>query len=190
MIDLFNTVRQHPEYFKQLKCKGLLFTQYDCPQEKLTQDLFSEHNYIAYVVSGKRVFYLPGEMHTMTEGKCVFAKKGAWIAEKELGQGWCVLVFFIPDDFLKQFVQENRSSLPLIANKQSGRQMVDLEVNNSTKGFFQSMIPYFDQLPPVPEGLLELKFNELLFNLLINPNNQAFLSWIYTLACDGSQLHV
>lgn len=78
MINLYETVRQHPEYFKQLQCKGLLFTQYDCPQQDAIQDLFSEHNYIAYVISGKRIFHLPGETYVMTAGKCVFAKKGAW----------------------------------------------------------------------------------------------------------------
>jgi AraC-like DNA-binding protein len=188
MIDLFNTLRQHPEHFKQLKCKDVLFTQYDCPQEKAMQDLFSQHNYIAYALSGKRVFYLPGEIHAMTEGKCVFVKKGAWIAEKEMGVGWCVLVFFIPDNYLKQFVHESRTNLPVLPKGEiSNYQVVDLEVNRTTKSFFESMIPYFDQAPPIPEALMELKFKELLFNLLINPSNKTFLSWLYTIADSSKQ---
>ncbi len=186
MIDLFNTIEQYPEHFKQLKCKELLFTQYDCPQEKAKQDLFSQHNYIAYVVSGKRIFYLPGEIHAMTEGKCVFVKKGGWIAEKELGAGWCVLVFFIPDAYLKHFINESRPNLPSVSKEQVNNcQIFNLEVNISTRSFFQSMIPYFDQHPPIPEGLIELKFKELLFNLLINSGNQNLLSWLYTIADSG-----
>ncbi|MFT3823947.1 MAG: AraC family transcriptional regulator [Chitinophagaceae bacterium] len=183
IVDLFHTVLQHPEHFRQLKCGELLFTQYDCPQQATLQDLFSETNYIAYVVSGKRVFHLPGEQHIMTEGKCVFAKKGGWIAEKEPGQGWCVLVFFIPDTYLKRFGNEYRPHLPIeLSGESSTTQMIDLDVNEVTRSFFYSMIPYFTQVTAPPESLLELKFKELLFNILINRKNIALLSWIRQLA--------
>lgn len=179
IIDLFNTVRQHPEHFRQLKCGDLLFTQYDCPQQAAMQDLFSETNYIAYVISGKRIFHLPGEQHIMTEGKCIFAKKGGWIAEKEAGQGWCVLVFFIPDEYLKKFSNEYRSQLPFnLPEDAVTTQMITLDVNETTRSFFYAMIPYFNQSPPPPEPLLELKFKELLFNILINRKNSMLLAWI------------
>jgi AraC-like DNA-binding protein len=182
MINLYETVLQHPDYFKQLKCNGMLFTQYECLQQTVFQDLFSEHNYIAYIISGKRTFHLPGERHSMTEGKCVFAKKGAWIAEKEPGDGWCVLVFFIPDNYLQQFVKESRSNLPVAVRRpETNQQMIDLDVNEITRHFFYSMIPYFDSSSTVPESLLELKFKELLFNVLINPENAALLAWLYAL---------
>jgi len=160
------------EHFKQLKCNGLLFTQYDCPQQALKQDLFSASNYIAYVLSGKRIFHLPGETHVMTEGKCVFAKKGGWIAEKEPAEGWCVLVFFIPDEYLKSFITEYRPNLPIKKDPTPpDEQMLDLQVNETSRSFFYSMLPYFLQEPPPPESLVELKFRELLFNMLINPAN-------------------
>lgn len=183
IIDLLNTVRQHPEHFRQLKCGDLLFTQYDCPQQSIMQDLFSETNYIAYVISGKRTFHLPGEQHVMTEGRCVFAKKGGWIAEKEPGEGWCVLVFFIPDEYLKKFNNEYRPHLPVsLSNEGVTTQMINLDVNEVTRSFFYAMIPYFTQTTPPPESLLELKFKELLFNILINRRNTALLSWIRQLA--------
>lgn len=186
IIDLYNTVKQHPEYFRQIKCGELLFTQYDCPQQAIMQDLFSESNYIAYVVSGKRVFHLPGETHVMTEGKCVFAKKGGWIAEKEPGEGWCVLVFFIPDDYLKKFVNEYRAHLPMVQSANIVTQMIDLEVSEVTKSFFYAMIPYFMQQTPPPESLIELKFRELLFNVLITKGNGDLLAWIRQLADNKS----
>lgn len=179
IVDLHTTVRDHPEHFKQLKCNGLLFTQYDCPQQALKQDLFSASNYIAYVLSGKRIFHLPGETHVMTEGKCVFAKKGGWIAEKEPADGWCVLVFFIPDEYLKKFITDYRPNLPIKSNPVlPAAQMIDLGVNDTSKSFFHSMLPYFVQQPPPPESLVELKFRELLFNMLINPANGSLLAWL------------
>jgi AraC-like DNA-binding protein len=190
LIDLYETIKTHPGYFKQLHCRELLFTQYDCPQEDIRQDLFSACNYIAYVVSGKRIFYTPGAIHVMTEGKCVFAKQGGWIADKEPGEGWCVMVFFIPDDYLKEFVKGNRQHLPIRAlEKAPASQMIDLHITELTKSFFASMIPYFTQAVTPPEYLLELKFKELLMNILIDPANRLLLSWLCELGeCDKPPL--
>ena len=44
------------------------------------------------------------------------------------------------------------------------------------------MIPYFTQNPPPPERLLELKFRELVFNLLINPANASLLQYACSMA--------
>ncbi|MBO9563751.1 MAG: helix-turn-helix transcriptional regulator [Niastella sp.] len=179
IIDLYETIREHPQYFKQLQGKHFLFTQYDCPQEAIKQDLFSTHCYIAYVLQGKRIFHLPGESYDMTAGKCVFAKKGGWIAEKEPAEGWCVLVFFMTEDFLKTFLKEYRSNMAMKAGEAlPGTQMIALDVNDTTRSFFHSMLPYFVQSPPPPESLVELKFKELLFNLLINPTNHSLLTWV------------
>lgn len=115
-----------------------------------------------------------------------FCKERRVVAEKEPGVGWCVLVFFIPDSYLKQFVNESRESLSMVVRtSMANKQMLELDVNPVTEGFFTSMIPYFDTVPKVPESLLELKFKELLFNLLTNPQNNALLQWLYTLADDA-----
>ena len=183
MINLFETIKEHPEYFKQLSCKELLFTQYDCPQEEARQDLYAQNNYIVYVLSGNRIFLQPGATIAMTAGKCVFVKKGGWIAEKGPADGWCVLVFFIPDDYLKQFVREYRTSLP-IAKEQypAPKQMFELTINDTTTSFFTSMVPYFTQNPPPPADLLELKFRELVFNVLVNPFNKELLTYLCSIA--------
>jgi AraC-like DNA-binding protein len=186
IINLYEAVKAHPEHFRQLSCRQLLFTQYDCPQADRMQDLYSQTSFISYVISGRRVFHQPGYSIEMTAGKCAFALKGGWLAEKEPAEGWCVLVFFIPDDYLCQFIKEYRTSLRNIpAASSASRQMMELEVNTTTESFFHAMIPYFTQDPAPPEKLLELKFRELLFNLLINPGNSDFLAYAYQLESNG-----
>jgi len=182
MINLFETVKNHPEYFKQLACKVLLCTQYDCRQETALQSLYSEHNFIVYVCKGRRVLFQPGHTYEMTEGRCIFSKKGGWMSKQETGEGWRVMVFFLPDSFLQQFFKEYQSYFPGGVHKEPNVQMINLEVNETTKSFFHAMIPYFVQTPCPPETLLELKFRELLFNLLINPANRSFLGHLRTIA--------
>jgi AraC-like DNA-binding protein len=188
MVNLFETIKEHPAYFKQLACKVLLCTHFDCPVENALQSLYSEHNFIVYVFKGRRVLFQPGHTYEMTEGKCIFSKKGGWMSQRETEEGWSVMVFFLPDSFLQEFFKEYQSYFPPgPGHKQANSQMISLKVNETTKSFFHAMLPYFVQTPCPPETLLELKFRELLFNLLINPENKNFLYQLRTIADAHSQ---
>ena len=179
MNNLYELLKNFPSLSKQLTCKGLLFTNYDCPQINSQDRFFIECNYIAYVISGRRVFHKNNKSWDLTEGTCIFVRNGTIISEKPKGEGWCVMVFFVPDDFLKQFVTENRKTLPI--NK-SPEMVFDpvlpLDVNELSRSFFVSMLPYFTQSPPPPESLIELKFRELVLSLLTNEKNDQFLSYL------------
>jgi AraC-like DNA-binding protein len=163
----------------------MLFTNYDCPQADGKERFFIECNYIAYVISGRRVFHKNKQTWDLKEGVCVFVKKGTHIAEREEGEGWCVMAFFIPDSFLKQLINENRQSLSLANLPEAGvDHLLPLDVNDFSKSFFISMLPYFTQSPPPPENLLELKFKELILSLLSNKKNERFLSYLNNLCND------
>ena len=178
MLNLFKIISSQPAYFKQLNCKDLLFTQYDCPQIAPKESFFNECNYIAYVISGKRIFHRHGKSWELTEGKSVFVKKGVHIAEKLDGDGWCVMVFFIPDKYLQQLLKENRASLSLKNLPPSNNDyLIEINVNKITEGFFYSMAPYFIQEPPPESTLLDLKFKELILSILLNPANRTLLSY-------------
>ncbi len=182
MINLYQALKTYPDFSRQLICKGMLFTNYDCPQTSDKEKFYVECSYIAYVISGRRIFHKNSKSWELKEGACVFVKKGAHISEKPPHEGWCVMVFFIPDNFLKQLVNENRNSLSLINLVAQDEDMVlPLDVNELGRAFFFSMLPYFTQIPPPPENLLELKFKELVLSLLSNKKNKHFLSYLSNL---------
>src|SRR5205823_7124370 len=185
MINIYEVLKNYPNLSRQLNCKGVLFTQYECPQTNRKEQFYVECNYIAYVISGKRIFHKNNKTWDLTEGSCVFVKKGTYTAEKPEGEKWCVMVFFIPDSFLKQLIKDNWKSLPVGHVPQANvENVLPLEVNELSKSFFFSMLPYFTQIPPPPENLLELKFKELVLSLLSNENNSRWLSWLNNLRND------
>ncbi|MCW3117383.1 MAG: transcriptional regulator, AraC family, partial [Chitinophagaceae bacterium] len=156
-----------------------------CPQAAAKQRFFIECNHIAYVISGKRIFHKDKKIWELKEGVCVFVKKGTHTAEKEEGEGWCVMVFFMPDNFLKQVINENRTSLSLTNLPEAGvDHVLPLDVNDLSRSFFFSMLPYFAQSIPPPENLLELKFKELVLSLLTNKKNERLLSFLHNLSND------
>jgi AraC-like DNA-binding protein len=163
----------------------MLFTNYECPQSEKKEKFFIECSHIVYVISGKRIFHKNQQTWELKEGTCVFVKEGTHVAEKNEGDGWCVMVFFIPNDFLKRLINENQRSLPANNLSEAGvEHVLTLDVDELSKSFFFSMLPYFAQTPPPPENLLELKFKELVLSLLANTKNNRFLSYLINLSND------
>ena len=185
VLNLFEVLKNFPNLSKQLMCKDLMFTQYECPQVTKTQQFYLQTNLILFVLSGRRVFHKNKKSWDIAEGTCAFVKKGTHIAEMEEGVGWCVMTFFIPDDFFKKLIADNLKNLPLSnLPEASTDHVLLLEVNELSKSFFGSMLPYFTQTPPPPENLLELKFKELILSLLSQKQNRQFLAYIHRLYQD------
>jgi AraC-like DNA-binding protein len=184
-VNLYDVLKNFAGTTRQLHCKDLLFTNYDCPQSDAKQRFFIECNHIIYVLSGKRTFHKNTQVWELAEGVCAFVKKGIHIAEKEGNNGWCVMVFFMPDHFLKQLMNEHRRSLPLTNLPEAAvDHILPLDVNDLSESFFFSMLPYFSQSPPPPENLIELKFKELVLSLLANKNNDRLLAYLNNLSND------
>jgi AraC-like DNA-binding protein len=161
--------------------KELLFVYYDCPLGSDRQDSWSQYNYILYVVSGKKMFSSISHSWLLTGGTAVFVKKGACIIEKIHGEILCLMAFFLPDNYLRSFLTENQGLLTKEKNYTPENDMViSLEVNDMMLAYYDSVIPYFHTPVKPSEDLLELKFRELLFNIIGNPANSELTSFLHS----------
>ena len=173
-VNFYEKIKGEPEKFRQISCKDLLIAHYNCPQLDRRNEFYSQYNFITYTLSGNKIMHKSSNSWFLEKDVAIFFKKGAYRFEKFEDADHCVMNFFIPDAYLQRFVRENREQLPFItAHATPTESVVVLDLNATTKAFFQSMLPYFSELPP--ESLIELKFKELLFNLLANPKNSALL---------------
>jgi AraC-like DNA-binding protein len=97
------------------------------------------------------------------------------------------MAFFMPDSFLKRLLNENKTNLPLsVMTEAAIDHLLPLDVNEVSRSFFFSMLPYFTQVPQPPENLLELKFKELILSLLSNKKNVRLLSYLNNLSMQDS----
>lgn len=136
------------------------------------QDMWSQTNYIQYILSGKKAYHTPGRSWLMKAGEAFFVKKGACLIEKFFDEPLCIMTFFIPDSYLQSFIRENTllSSTPPSARPENVL-LIPLRVTSIMNAYFDSLIPYFYSETKPSEDLLELKFRELLLNILDNPEN-------------------
>jgi AraC-like DNA-binding protein len=169
MINYYELVVNNPAYFKQFSCKDVLFLNYDCPVKIKKAAKWSEHNYIYYVLTGKKTLHTPDDSVTLTKGSVAFIKKGACIVEQYFEETFCVVVFIMPDSFIHSFLKEYVPSKK--ASPDHTPPILSVYDDDMIKGFYQSILPYFVSSDNVPEEIIELKFKELLLYILRNPAN-------------------
>jgi AraC-like DNA-binding protein len=184
MNNFFERVLQHPQYYRQFSCSKSLITAFNCPMEARLMktrfaDLWTQYNYLFYVIDGKKIWHTAKGSYDIQMGSCVFVRKGGFILEQFMDTGFCVILFFIPDDFICETLHTR--SKPLLKYEQHFEPVMLLESNETLKGFFLSMSSYFVETQDPDPSLLELKFKELILNIADNNANKDLLSYFCSL---------
>jgi AraC-like DNA-binding protein len=141
--------------------------------------LWTQYNYLFYVFDGQKTWHTAKGPYYIQKDSCVFVRKGGFILEQFMDAGFCVILFFIPDDFIRDTL--HTKSKPLLKYEQQYEPVMLLESNESLKGFFLSMSSYFAETQDPDPSLLELKFKELVLNISNNAVNKDLLSYFSSL---------
>jgi AraC family transcriptional regulator, exoenzyme S synthesis regulatory protein ExsA len=184
VVNFYERVLQHPSYYRQFNCNDSLITVFNCPLEaKLMKsrfaDLWSQYNYLFYVVDGRKIWHTAARSYDIGKNTCVFVRKGAWIFENFIDRGFCVVLFFIPDEFICRTLKTK--SKPLSESTDKFAPVMILENNSTLSTFFASIASYFNQVQEPDPSLLELKFRELILTIADNPYNKELRSYFWSL---------
>lgn len=183
MINTYDFQVAHPEYFQQCAVKELLFLYYKCPQEEKKVNLYTHYNKIIYVLNGKKTIHHRGKSWDLTQDKCFLIRKTAYNQERFYGIDWEVLCFYLPDSYVQEVYKEYRHHFPVKSIPAPPSDMLlEINVNEPTRAFFYSIVPYFTQQSPLSTSLLELKFRELILNILSNAANSNLLAYINSIS--------
>jgi AraC family transcriptional regulator, exoenzyme S synthesis regulatory protein ExsA len=184
MVNFYESVLQHPNYYRQFNCDETLITFFNCPLEARLMktkfaELWTQYNYLFYVVDGQKIWHTAEGSYDIRKGSCIFVRKGAFVLEQLFDTGFCVVLFFIPDDFIchtlsNKFTAFNRPH-------QGHKQVISLETSDTLAAFFLSMSSYFSAEKEPGQALLEVKFKELILTIADNPRNAELLSYFCAL---------
>jgi AraC family transcriptional regulator, exoenzyme S synthesis regulatory protein ExsA len=174
--------------FKQFKVNDLLFLEYECVANESAVKVWSKHNYFLYVVRGKKMWQSSRAKYCVQEGEAIFVKKGANIIHQFFEKGFCSLMIFVPDDFISSVIKENAAPIQKcpIENTDS---VIYLHIDEVLSAYFSSVLSYFAKEKQPPGNLLEIKFKELILNLLLSPDNKPLCSFFKSL-CDKSKTSI
>jgi AraC-like DNA-binding protein len=187
MVNLLGSVLKYPEYSRQFKCGNSLITVFNCPlTARFSPDrftaLWSHYNYIFYVIDGRKIWHTADGSYDLQKGKCVFVQKGASIIEQFFDIGFCLVLFFIPDEFICETL--NTKKTPIYSRTKNHKLVMPVNTTETLTTFFLSMSSYFTGTTEPDQRLLELKFKELILTIADNPCNTELHSFFSSLLHD------
>lgn len=142
-------------------------------------DLWTQYNYLFYVVDGQKIWHTARGTYDIGKDSCVFVRKGGFILEQILDMGFCVMLFFIPDEFICDTL--HMRTKPMVRYEEHFEPLMQIESSETLKGFFLSMFSYFTETSDPDPSLLELKFKELILNIADNSANRDLLAYFCSL---------
>jgi len=150
--------------------------------------LWSHHNYIVYVVKGRKIWHTPNGSYDLQEGSFVFVRKGACIIEQFFDKEFCFFLFFLTDEFICDVLKQK--TLPNDHARHKYNPVMALNNNTAVQLFYQSMMAHFDEVAEPDQLLLDLKFRELILIVGSNGANTEVLSFFYSLLHTPQQLSI
>lgn len=180
MINAYEYFKNHPK-FNKLVGNDFLFVEYKCPLNIEEYQLWIENHLITYVISGKKDWITSKKTHHLIAGDTLFVRKGVYTTRQYLESDYCVMLFFITDKFIKKFITENPSFKRELNSKKDHNQIFDITTNDVFRTLIESIFHYLKQGEEIPKELVEIKFKELLFNIVLNSKNKELLSFFNSL---------
>jgi AraC-like DNA-binding protein len=182
MLNLYEAVRDNPSYSK-LVIGDLLFAEYTCGTDLKMLPNWTEKDYFAHVVTGKKTWHTADGTLAVQPGETVFFKKGATVAEQHFEIDVCLLMVFIPDVLMRSTVREVIETLNL-KTKDCPPTKVALRVESDVAlaALFQSMRTYLVAMEKPPEPLVRLKLKELVMSVLTSDANTELAAYFCRVA--------
>jgi len=139
-----------------------------------------------HVLTGGKRMSSREKSWVLDQGSTVFVKKGGVTVERVSHEPFCVLMFFVPDDYLKSFIREHVVyDVSIKPQLLSNDRVLPVHSTPVMSAFYQSILSYFSTDTRPQENLLELKFKELLLTIITNENNRELIQYLHRLAQGG-----
>lgn len=179
MFNIYDKIKDNPDFYKQLRCGDSLITIFNCLLQNKFEDMWSHLNYFVYVVEGRKIWHTADGAYDLRQGDCTFVRKGANIVEQFFETGSCFILFFMPDEFISETLQNKR--LAAVKPPKQSPSIIPVKNNAIVQSFFLSMSSYFSSNHEPDQALLELKFKELVLTLADDTSNSNLLNYFCSL---------
>lgn len=181
MLNTYETIRDGL-HFNKFVVGDELFVEYKCPIDQDAAGVWTPVDCIIHVLSGRKTWRTPEGSLTAEKGQTVYFKKGAAVVYQDFRDDFCILVFFVSDNFIRDVVKE-------VAGQLRARHEGDTLFKTATMvnggvplaAYFQSMLAYFTGTTKPSDTLLTLKLKELIVSILLGGHNPELAAYFQSL---------
>ena len=189
MVNLHQFIKGSEDY-RKLEVNELTFVEYTCSQEETKFGIWSDANYFAFVLSGKKSWKTIHDEYIVEHGDVLFIKKGANLTHQYFDDTFCAIFLFIPDDFIRGFMQKHPELLTNDQKDLSGQDAVlKIQSDSLIESYAQSISAYLMMTETPTKELVIHKFEELLFSLFSN-NQHVSLTDYFVSLCQSREYHM
>ncbi len=133
----------------------------------MTGSMFLKEHLLLFVLQGTYIIRHGDQIYTLGKNQMVLLKKSIVVEYDKFGEPendnfFEGMMFFLKDDFLKEFIK--KIDIPA----QRSDELLSISVRNMNPqllGFVQSLTPYFNDPDKIDAGLIKLKMLELLYGI-------------------------
>ncbi|MEC3907776.1 AraC family transcriptional regulator [Tamlana sp. 2201CG12-4] len=179
-LDVYKYFQNSPKYNKLIG-NDYMFVEYKCPLDVEKFKLWTHTPLITYVISGKKDWTSIHKTYPLNSGDALFIRKGIYNTKQYYEEDYCTILFFMTEDFIRKFIKDNAHIIPQKNTKHSNNQIFPIHVTDTLNALFLSLFNYFNMGSEIPKELVEIKFNELLFNIALSPANNDLISFFQSL---------
>lgn len=189
MVNLYSLIKQGDTFLK-MEVNELLFVEYTCVQEETKFGIWSDSNYFAFITSGKKMWRTIYHDYIVEKGDILFIKKGANLTHQFFDDEFCAIFFFIPDNFIKSFLNKNPHFLETTQKRLATQDAVlRIKSNQLLENYCSSIYSYLTLDEKPNRDLLKLKFEELLLSFCVKEDEQELTDYFISL-CQDQEYHM
>ena len=163
---------------RQFRSGDALMAEFTCPLENAQQDMWSHASYFVYVLDGRKDWRSADGKVELRAGDLAFVKKGGSIVEQYVGTPFCVLLFFMTDEFICEVLRTIEVKVKAAAPVAP---LAMVRTTAAIDAYMHSMLPHFRNERTMDPKLVDLKLRELLLNIAGEPANHAFVAAFQTM---------
>jgi len=179
MVNLQDYIHES-DLFKTIRIDDLLLVDYRCLIGDRESEIWNHTNYLAYVVGGEKKWITPTNECKIGPGEALFVKKGAHTVYQYFDEPFFVLFIFIPDEFIRKVILKYPELASHTLNGHQEEQLISLSMNKVLDSFFQSVMAFFSKDATCSESVLKMKMEELILNILTQPNNHQLKRYFFS----------
>lgn len=184
MVNLYSSIK-NSDVFRKLEVNELLFVEYTCMREETKLGIWSDNNYFAFISSGKKAWRTIYHTYEVNEGDILFIKKGANLTHQFFDSDFCAIFIFIPDDFIKNFLNKHPELVDQKGKDISSQDSVlRLESDELLNNYHKSIESYLFLSQQPNKQLVQLKLEELLLSLFFNSVHHELTDYFVSLSHD------
>jgi len=191
MLNLHQAL-QNVQAYRKFRIQDLLCVEYTCPDQRDKFEFWMEVGCLVYCTAGKKLYRSSMQDLCVETGSIFFLKKGAYTGKNFVDETYCALMFFLPDQYIREFLlrYDALKSEPQQAGAEVQDGIISLQRESVLETFFFSILQYFSSPIELQKDILRIKLDELLFNLFTHPLHKPIANYLYSLLSDQqAQLH-